>query len=67
MATITVSEEQLGRVLTDVETLIRDVGSLLDSDDVVKKRLAQIRANPSIGKSEEELDEYLQKRGVQID
>jgi len=34
---------------------------------VVKKRIAEIKANPSIGRSEEELDEYLKRRGVKID
>lgn len=67
MAPLTISEEQLQRVLVDVETLIKDVASLLESDEIAKKRLAEIRADPSIGKSEEELDTYLKKRGVEID
>ena len=67
MGTITLSEDRFRKVLADVETLVEDVTSLVNQDDVVKKRIAEIKANPSIGKSEEELDEYLKRRGVKID
>ena len=67
MATITISEEKLDKVLADVETLIEDVSSLLDQDEIAKKRMNEVRANPSVGKSEKELDEYLKKRGVKFD
>ncbi|MBU4266917.1 MAG: hypothetical protein L6243_03770 [Candidatus Altiarchaeales archaeon] len=67
MGTITLSEDRFRKVLADVETLVEDVTSLVNQDDVVKKRIAEIKANPSIGRSEEELDEYLKRRGVKID
>jgi len=67
MDTITLSEDRFRKVLADVETLVEDVTSLVNQDDVVKKRIAEIKANPSIGRSEEELDEYLKRRGVKID
>ena len=67
MANITISEEKLNKVLADVENLIEDVSSLLDQDEIAKKRMAEIKTNPSIGKSENELDDYLKKRGVKID
>lgn len=67
MANITISEEKLNKVLADVENLIEDVSSLLDQDEIAKKRMAEIKANPPIGKSENELDDYLKKRGVKID
>jgi hypothetical protein len=66
MATIAVSEDKLNKVLADVETLIEDVASLVNQDDVAKKRLNEIQVDPSIGKSEQELDDYLKKRGVEI-
>ena len=66
MANITVSEEKFNKVLADVENLIEDVTDLFDQDKVVKERIADIEADPSIGKSEKELDSYLKKRGVQI-
>jgi len=66
MATITISEEKFNKVLADVETLIEDVSTLFDQDDIAKKRMADIKANPSIGKSEKEIDDYLKKRGVKV-
>ncbi len=67
MATIIVSEEKFNKVLTDVENLIEDVANLFDQDELARKRLAEIKVNPSIGKSEKELDDYLKKRGVKVD
>jgi hypothetical protein len=67
MANINVSEEKFKKVLADVETLIEDVSNLLDQDQIAKERIADIEQNPSIGKSEEELDEYLKARGVKLE
>ena len=67
MATVAVSEEKFNKVIADVENLIEDVTDLFDQDEVAKKRLAAIKANPSIGKSEKELDDYLKKRGVKVE
>lgn len=66
MANITLSEEKFNKVLADVETLIEDVSSLIDQDEIAKKRMAEAKALPSIGKSEKELDDYLKKRGVKV-
>jgi len=67
MATISVSEEKFNKVMADVETLIEDVSVLFDQDEIAKRRLQDVKKNPSIGKSERELDDYLKKRGVKID
>ena len=67
MATLTISEEKFNNVIADVENLIEDVADIFDQDEVAKKRLADIKANPSIGKFEKELDDYLRKRGVKVD
>jgi len=67
MTTITISEEKFNKVLADVENLIDHVADLLDQDEIAKKRIAEIKSNPSIGKSEKELNDYLKKRGVKID
>ena len=67
MGTITISEEKFNKVINDVELLIEDVASIFDQDEIAKKRLEDIKTNPSIGKSEKELDDYLKKRGVKID
>jgi len=67
MATVSVSEDKLNKVLADMENLVEDVASLLDQDEIAKKRLNEIKADQSIGKSEQELDSYLKKRGVKVD
>jgi len=67
MPNISVSEEKFNKVIADVETLIEDVSDLFDQDDIAKKRINDIESNPSLGKSEKELDDYLKQRGVKID
>ena len=67
MATVTISEEKFNKVIADVENLIEDVADLFDQDEIAKRRLTEIKANPSIGKSEKELDDYLKKRGVKVE
>ena len=64
MTTITISEEQWSRVLQDVERLVEDVSALVNQDEVAKKRRVDITKNPSLGRSERELDDYLRKRSV---
>ena len=67
MTNINVSEEKFNKVLADVETLIEDVSDLFDQDEITKKRISDIEEDPSIGKSEKELDDYLKQRGVKVD
>ena len=67
MGNITISQEKFNKVIADVEVLIEDVSSLFDQDELAKHRMQEIKANPSIGKSEKELDEYLRKRGVKVE
>jgi hypothetical protein len=62
MTTITISEEKFNKVPADVENLVEDVVDIFNQDEIAKKRIVEIEANPSIGKSEKELDEYLKKR-----
>ena len=67
MDTLNISEDRFKKVLADVEVLVEDVTALINQDDIVKQRIAEIKANPSLCKTEKELDEYLKKRGVKID
>ena len=64
MKLINIPKDTLNKVLVDVEILIEDVASLLNQDEIAKKRLIEIKKNPSIALSEEELNNYLKKRGV---
>jgi len=47
---------------THVEALKKDVEGMLSQDAIVRRRRLQIENDPSTGMSEQELDEYLQKR-----
>lgn len=67
MDTINISEDRFKKVLADVEVLLEDVTALINRDDIVRQRTAEIKADPSIGKTEKELDEYLKEREVKID
>ena len=66
MPLIMVSEEQLNKVLADVEHLLTDVSALLNQDAVAAQRLVELNAKPEIAKSEQELDAYLEQRGVDL-
>ncbi|MBI2545925.1 hypothetical protein HYV81_01985 [Candidatus Woesearchaeota archaeon] len=66
MGSITLSEEKFNKLMADVEALIEDAASLFDQEEIAKQRMKDIKENPSIGKSEKELDAYLKKRGVQL-
>ena len=67
MAAISIPEETFSKILTDVETLIEDVASLLDQDEIAKKKLAELKADSSLEKNEKYLNDYLKRRGVKID
>lgn len=67
MKTITIPAIQFKKILFDVETLIEDIATILDQDEITKKRMEEIESKPSIGKSEKDLDIYLKKKGIKID
>ena len=67
MASISVPVDKLNKVLMDVEVLIGDVALLMDQDEIAKKRLSDVKNNSSKSVSEEELNVYLKKRGVEIE
>lgn len=60
---IGVPEDKLKQVLKNVEELRDDLKYLVERD-TTERRIDEIKEDPSIGKSEEELDEYLEKRGA---
>ena len=52
------------------ETLIKKAVSLMEyfmEDEETRRRIKEIEKNPSVLKSEEELNRYFKKRGVKID
>lgn len=68
METITIPKSSFGKILNDVEVLIEDIEKISQAEnEVIKGRIQDINTNPAIGKTEEELDEYLLKRGLKLD
>ena len=67
MTPVTVYRTKLDKVLTDIEVLTRDVTSLFDQDILAQQRLHELKSNPSLGKSEKQLKDYLKKRGIKVD
>ena len=65
METVTVPKDVFKKIVSDVETLIDDVELAFDSK--VRERIADIEAGRIKGKTEEELDNYLRKRGVKVE
>lgn len=64
METVSVPKEMFSKILEDVETLIDDVESALDTK--VRKRIFDIESGKEKGKTEEEYYEYLTKRGISL-
>ncbi len=65
MEAVTIPKHKFGKILADIDLLISDIEDM-SQDDIAHQRIADIEANPSIGRSEQELDEYLKKRGVRM-
>ena len=65
--TITISKDRFKKILSDFEVLLEDVTDLVNGEDIVKQRIADIKRDPSIGKTEKDLDDYLRSRGVKVD
>ena len=67
MENLTISKEKFSKILEDFDNLINDIESALSEENfIIRKRINDIKLNPSIGKSEKELDLYLKKRGINI-
>ena len=65
MDNITIPKEMFSKILEDVELLIDDVELALDMK--VKKRVKGIESGIVQAKTEEDLDNYLKKRGVKLE
>lgn len=65
METVTVQKEVFSKILTDVETLIDDVELALNAK--VMQRIQDIEIGKVEGRTEKDLDNYLEKRGVKIE
>ncbi|HLD42555.1 MAG TPA: hypothetical protein VJB08_01050 [Candidatus Nanoarchaeia archaeon] len=66
METVSIPKQKLDEVMSDVERLVSHFEELIDEDQVAKKRITDIKEGRIAGKSERELDKYLEKRGVNV-
>ena len=66
METIQVKKSDFNKILETAEVLISEVEQALSQEDIVRSRIEDIKTGRIRGKSEQELDEYLRKRGVKI-
>ena len=66
METLQVKKTDFNKILETAEVLIDEVEQALSQDEIVKTRIEDIKTARVQGKSEQELDEYLKKRGVKI-
>lgn len=66
METIHVSKSDFNKIIGTAEVLINEVEHALSQDELVKKRIEDIKTNGIRGRTEDELDDYLKNRGVKI-
>jgi len=64
METINIEKTDFNKVLTTVEILISDMEQMLHQNEIVKERIEDIETGKIIGKTSEDYNEYLRKRGI---
>jgi len=67
MQTLQVKKSDLSRILETAEVLVDEVEQILSQDEIAKRRIEDIKTGKIKGKTENDLDDYLKKRGVKID
>lgn len=67
MENIQIKKSDFNKILNTAEILINEVEEALSQEDIIKKRMEDIKTGKVNGKTEEELDDYLKKRGVKIE
>ncbi len=58
METIHVKKSGLNKILNTAEILVGEVEQALSQDEIIRKRIVDIRAGKAHGKTEKELDDY---------
>ncbi len=64
MEIINVEKADFNKVLTTVEILISDVEKMLPQNEIITKRVNDIKTGQINGKTEGDYNEYLKKRGI---
>lgn len=65
--TIRIRKSDFKKILGTAETLLDEIEEALSTEQIIEKRIEDIESGRTEGKTEQELDEYLKKRGVKID
>ena len=63
MENISVDKVDFNNILTTVEILVSDVEQVLSQNEVVDRRIRDVKSGIA-GKVEEDYNEYLKKRGI---
>lgn len=66
MDAVHVSRSDFNEILNTAETLVGEVERVLEGDELVSKRLEEIKTGKVKGITEKELNNYLRKRGVEV-
>jgi len=67
MEIVEVKKSDLDKILNTAEILVDEVEQALSQDEIVKKRIEDIKTGKTSGKTERELNDYLKKRGVKVE
>jgi len=67
MQTVQVGKDDFNKILNTAEVLIDEVEQALSQDDIIIRRIEDIKTGKVKGKTEKELNDYLKKRGVKIE
>lgn len=67
MEVLQVKKSDFGKILSAAELLVDEVEQAFSQDDIVKKRIEDIKLDRVKGRTEQELNEYLKKRGRKIE
>ena len=62
METITVEKSDFNKILNTMEILLDDFEQILPKNEIVTRRIEEIKTGKIKGKSEEDYKKYLQKR-----
>lgn len=66
METINVEKTDFNKILNTAEILVQEVEHALSQDEIVKSRIKDIKTGKITGKTKEDYNEYLKKRGIQF-
>lgn len=57
-------KKDFGKILTAIEVLINDVEEAVSQDEIISERMKDIEEGKVSGKTENDYNEYLRKRGI---